>query len=192
MVNRPIVVEPTRRICAAAIVAVALAMAGCATQKVAFTQGIRGQYDLGNEDLKNLQYYVSSDITLQREFRREEGEISTGHNLVTKESGLVEQVIIRAQTPGVATEVDDTFLAVSFEPGVSLIFGSPPTDWDPERKYRLLAKRWTATYGEIDYGGKTFHATGDSRAAYLEIGVESLDEVKQRKTVLPGMTLPSK
>jgi hypothetical protein len=175
---------------AALLVALVLLTAGCAPQRVAFTQGIRARYGLGSEELKNLQYYVSSDITLQREFRREEGKISTGHNLVAKESGLLEQVIVRERTPGVATEVGDTFLAVSFEPGMSLIFGSPPGDWDPERKYRLLATRWTAAYGEIDYGGKIFHAVGDSRAAYLEIGVESLDAVKKRKTVLPGMTLP--
>lgn len=175
-----------------ALLAAVLAVSGCATQRVAFTQGIREQFDLGNEDLKNLQYYASGDITLQREFRREEGEISKSHNLVTKESGVVEQVIVRARTPGIATQVDDTSLAVSFEPGVSLIFGSPPGDWDPERKYRLLATRWTAVYGEIDYGGKTYHAVGESRAAYLEIGVESLDAMKKRKTVLPGVTLPTK
>jgi hypothetical protein len=192
MANPQTASDSTRTICAAVILAVSLAWTGCATQKVAFTQGIRTQYDLGSEDLKNLQYYVSDDITLQREFRREEGEISTSHKLVTKESGLVEQVIIRARTPGVATEVEDTFLAVSFEPGVSLMFGSPPTDWDPERKYRLVAKRWTITYGEIDYGGKTFHAVEGSRAAYLEVAVESLDAVKKQEKVLPGMTLPSK
>jgi len=175
-----------------ALLAAVLAVSGCATQRVAFTQGIREQFDLGNEDLKNLQYYASGDITLQREFRREEGEISKSHNLVTKESGVVEQVIVRAHTPGIATQVEDTSLAVSFEPGVSLIFGSPPGDWDPERKYRLLATRWTAVYGEIDYGGKTYHAVGESRAAYLEIGVESLDAMKKRKTVLPGVTLPTK
>jgi len=189
--NRAVAAQAARAICGAALLAAMLAVSGCATQRVAFTQGIRDQFDLGNKDLENLQYYVSADITLQREFRREEGGISKGHNLVTKESGLVEQVIIRARTPGVATQVDETSLAVSFEPGVSIVFGSPPGDWDPERKYRLLATRWTATYGEIDYGGKTFQAVGDSRAAFLEIGVESLDAVKKRKTVLPGVTLPS-
>jgi hypothetical protein len=192
MANRPIPSGSTRVRCAVAAVAFFVGLTGCATHKVAFTQGIRTQYDLGSEDLKNLQYYASSDITLQREFRSEEGEVSKAHKLVAKESGLVDQVIIRAGTPGIATQVEETFLAVSFEPGVSLMFGSPPTDWDPERKYKLVAKRWTATYGEIDYGGKTFQAVEGSRAAYLEVPVESLDAVKKQKKVLPGMTLPSK
>lgn len=189
---RPVAYGTIRLRCAVALVAVSAALCGCAAHKVAFTQGIRTQYDLGNEDLKNLQYYVSSDITLQREFRREEGEVSQTHRLVAKESGLVDQVVIRAGTPGIATEVEQAYLAVSFEPGVSLMFGSPPTDWDPERKYKLVAKRWTATYGEIDYDGKIFHAVEGSRAAYLEVRLESLDAVKKQKKVLPGVTLPSK
>ena len=174
----------------ALLMALALSAAGCAPQRVAFTQGIRTQYDLESEELKNLQFYVSDDITLQRDFRREEGEISKSHKLVTKEGGLLEEVVIPAGTPGIATEVGDSSLAVSFEPGSSLIFGSPPTDRDPDRKYRLSAKRWTDYYGEIVYDGKTFYAVGGSGRAYLEVGVESLDAVEKKKKVLPGMTLP--
>jgi len=169
-----------------------LSFAGCAPQRVAFTQGIRAHYDLGSEDLKNLQYYVSGDITLQRDFRREEGEISKSHKLVTKEGGLVEEVVIPAGTPGIATEVGESSLSVSFEPGSSLVFGSPPTDRDPERKYKLSAKQWTDYYGEIVYDGKTFYALEGSGRAYLEVGVESLDAVEKKKKVLPGMTLPGK
>src|SRR5512146_2147449 len=105
MVNRSIEIVSTRIFSAAVILAVSLAVAGCAHQRIAFTQEIRTYYDLGSDELKNLQYYVSSDITLHREFRREEGEISKSHRLVMKEGGLVEQVFIRAGTPGIAMEV---------------------------------------------------------------------------------------
>ncbi len=192
MVNRPNVHGLIRWIWLMGILGLFAVSTGCATHRTAFTQGIRTQYDLGAGDLKNLQYYVSSDITLQREFRKEEGEISATHKLVSKESGLLEQVIIRAGTPGIATQIDDTVLAVSFEPGLSLMFGTPATDWDADRKYKLMAKRWNPTYGEIEYGGKIFQAVEGSRAAYLEVAVESLDAVKKERKVLPGMTLPSK
>jgi hypothetical protein len=185
-------VEPMNVFAGALIIALALSVAGCAPQRVAFTQGIRTQYALGSEELKNLQYYVSGDITLQRDFRREEGEISKGHKLVAKEGGLLEEVVIPAGTPGIATEIGETSLAVSFEPGSSLIFGSPPTDRDPERKYRLSAKRWTDYYGEVLYDGKIFYAVEGSNRAYLEVGMESLDAVEKKKKVLPGMTLPEK
>ncbi len=180
----------TGRIFAAAILAAFFLLAGCTTYRVAFTREIREQYLLESEDLKKLQYYLSDDITLQREFVRGDAEVSKGHKLVTKETGLVEEVIVRARTPGVATEVGDTYIAISFEPGKSLYFGSPPADRDPERKYKLLANRWTDAYGEVPYDGRTFYAVGRSRAAYLEVLVDSLDAVKKSSKVLPGMTLP--
>ena len=190
MGSRPLAIDALKSCALLVLVAGSLSLAGCAPQRVAFTQGIRTQYDLGSEDLKNLQYHVSSDITLQRDFRREEGEISKSHKLVTKEGGVVEEVLIRAGTPGIATEVGETSIAVSFEPGSSLMFGSPPTDRDPERKYKLSAKRWTDYYGETLYDGKTFYAVEGSGQAYLEVGMESLDAVEKKKKVLPGMTLP--
>lgn len=177
---------------AAGLLASSLAAPGCASNRVAFTQQLRAQYDLTAEDLKNLQYYLSGDITLQREFRTEEREISKSHNLVRKEDGLVEQVFIRSGTPGVATDVGETTLAVRFEPGASLIFGSPPSDRDPQRKYRLSAERWTEYYGELSYGGKSYHAVDGSGQVFLEVVLESLDAVQTKRKVLPGMTLPGK
>jgi hypothetical protein len=192
MGSRPPAIDALKSRALLLLVAGSLSVAGCAPQRVAFTQGIRSQYNLSGEELKNLQYYVSGDITLQRDFRREEGEISEGHKLVAKEGGLLEEVLIPAGTPGIATEVGETSLSVSFEPGSSLIFGSPPTDRDPERKYRLSAKRWADYYGEIVYDGKTFYAVEGSGQSYLEVGMESLDAVEKKKKVLPGMTLPGK
>jgi hypothetical protein len=175
-----------------ALLAAVLAVSGCASHRVAFTQHLRTQYDLTGEELKKLQYYLSSDVTLQRGFRSEEGEVSGSHKLVRKEEGLVEQVVVRAGTPGVATEVGETYLAVSFEPGASLFFGSPPSDRDPDRKYKLSAKRWTEQYGELMYGGKEFYAVDGSGQACLEVVLESLNAVEERKKVLPGVTLPGK
>jgi hypothetical protein len=150
-----------------------------------------GPVGLEEGDLEKLQYYVSGDITLQRGFRREEGKISSTHRLVKKEEGLVEEVFIAAGTPGIATEVGPTSLAVSFEPGRSLTFGSPPDDRDPERKYTLSARRWADYYGELSYDGKTYHAVQGSGNVWLEVRAESLDTVKKKKKVLPGMTLPA-
>jgi len=178
------------RIPAAMLVAV-LALAGCAAGRTPFTQALREQYRLGEEDLKQLQYYIYGDITLQREFRREEGGISGSHKLVVKEGGLVEEVFIASGTPGVATEVGPSTIAVSFEPGGSLVFGSPASDRDTDRKYKLSAKRWTDYYGELVYDNKTWYAVKGSGRAFLEIDAESLDAVERKRKVLPGMILPA-
>jgi len=182
---------PRVRIPAAILVAL-LALSGCASGRVPFTQILRDQYGLEGDELKKLQYFVSGDVTLQREFRREEGEISKTHKLVKKEGGLVEEVFIAAGTPGIATEVGSTSISVSFEPGGSLVFGSPSPDRDPERKYKLSAKRWADYYGELVYDNKTYYAVKESGQVYLEVGAESLDAVEKKRKVLPGRTLPTK
>ena len=176
----------------AAMLVATVALTGCATGRIPFTQTLRNQYRLEGDDLKNLQYFISGNVTLQREFRREEGEISKSHKLVIKEGGLVEEVFIAAGTPGVATKVGPTTIAVSFEPGGTLEFGASPADRDPNRIYKLLAKRWTDYYGELIYDNKTYYAVKGSGQAYLEVDVESLDAVERKRKVLPGMTLPAK
>jgi hypothetical protein len=168
-----------------------IGISGCASGRIPFTQHLRNRYGLKEGDLRKLQYYVSGDITLQRGFRREEGEISGTHRLVQKEEGVVDEVFIPAGTPGTATEVGPTSLGVSFEPGRSLTFGSPPDDRDPERKYTLSARRWEDYYGELVYDNKTYFAVQGSGHVWLEIRAESLDTMKRMKKVLPGMTLPA-
>ena len=128
--RRSIAVPLCVRIPAAVLVAL-FALSACAGGRIPFTQTLRDQYGLEGDELKKLQYFISSDVTLQREFHREEGEISKSHKLVIKEGGLVDEVYIAAGTPGIATEVSPTSLSVSFEPGGSLIFGSPPPTWTP-------------------------------------------------------------
>ena len=180
-----------RGLVVASLIISLIGISGCATGRIPFTQHLRDRYGLEESDLKKLQYYVSGDITLQRGFRREEGEISSTHRLVQKEEGVVEEVFIAAGTPGIATEVGPTSLAVSFEPGRSLAFGSPSDDRDPERKYTLSARRWADYYGELSYDGKTFHAVPGSGHVWLEVRAESLDTVKKKRKVLPGMTMPA-
>ena len=179
------------RIPAAMLVAI-VALTGCATGRIPFTQTLRDQYRLEEDDLKKLQYFISGNVTLQREFRREEGEISKSHKLLIKEGGLVEEVFIAAGTPGIATKVGPTSIAVSFEPGGSLVFGTPSSDRDPNRMYTLSAKRWNDYYGDLIYDNKTYFAVKGSGQAYLEVGVESLDAVEKKRKVLPGMILPEK
>ena len=191
MRKSPSIGRLVRVLVVASLIIPLIGISGCASGRIPFTQHLRNRYGLEEGDLRKLQYYVSGDITLQRGFRHEEGEISATHRLVQKEEGVVEEVFIAAGTPGIATEVGPTSLAVSFEPGRSLTFGSPPDDRDPERKYTLSARRWEDYYGELVYDDKTYFAVKGSGHVWLEVRAESLDTVKKKKKVLPGMTLPA-
>ena len=113
---------------------------GCGSTQVPLTQELRTRHALSAEDLQNLQYYNSHEITLRRVVRTNSKQITDGHKLVLRSGQRVEEVVIQAGTPGVAVDVGADFMTVSFEPDTALTFslrGADVPDWalhpDPAR-----------------------------------------------------------
>jgi hypothetical protein len=201
-----------------ATAAIALLSSGC-HGFIDFTHELRDQHSLTRDELKNLQYYTSSTITLRRELESGGKQITGNHKLVVVAGKTIEEVVIESKTPGIALAVSDHSITVSFEQGTSIEFvasgsggnrateqfASPPPDpfpgnnpdrRDPEPQmvqgYFGPYALATNSSGQVIFQGKTFEAVGDSLTAHLMIGGESFEEtVKQHKT-LPGMRLPSK
>ena len=201
-----------------AVAAIALSSSGCHSF-IDFTHELRDQHSLTGAELKNLQYYTSSTITLRRELESGGKQITGNHKLVVVAGKTIEEVVIDARTPGIALAVSDHSITVSFEQGTSIefvasgssgnrsteAFAQPPPDPfpgnNPERRdpepqvvqgfFGPYALA-TSSSGQVIFQGKTFEAVGESLQAHLMIGGESFEEtVKQHKT-LPGMRLPSK
>lgn len=201
-----------------AAAAIAVLASGC-HGFIDFTHELRDQHSLTRDELKNLQYYTSSTITLRRELESGGKQITGNHKLVVVAGKTIEEVVIDAKTPGIALAVSDHSITVSFEQGTSIEFvasgssgnrategfatappdpfpGNNPERRDPEPQVvqgffgpYALA---TNSSGQVIFQGKTFEAVGESLQAHLMIGGESFEEtVKQHKT-LPGMRLPSK
>jgi hypothetical protein len=97
------------------------ALGGCASY-VPFTHELRTEHSLTDEEVKNLQFYVSHDITLRREVESGARKVTPGHKLLLISGKQIEEVVIAAKTPGVAVKVGQRALAVSFQPGTSLVF----------------------------------------------------------------------
>ncbi|MEP7126702.1 MAG: DNA-directed RNA polymerase, partial [Byssovorax sp.] len=74
------------------------------------------------DELKNLQYYTSSTITLRRELESGGKQITGNHRLVVVAGKTIEEVVIDAKTPGIAVAVSDHSITVSFEQGTSIEF----------------------------------------------------------------------
>src|SRR4051812_45154445 len=104
---------------------------GCSSY-VPFTQELRTANNLSKDDLKNLQFYTSQRITLRREVDSGGSQVTGTHKLVVLSGKTIEEVLIEEKTPGVVVAVGDRTLAVSFEPGTSIVFaaagepGAPP------------------------------------------------------------------
>ena len=117
----------------------ALALAGCGPRLVPFTHELRVQHNLSNDDLKNLQFYISHRITLRRELESGGSQVTANHKLLVVAGKNIEEVVIEEHTPGVAVEVGERTLAVSFEPGSSFLFAAAPEPGTPVSEVRSFA-----------------------------------------------------
>src|SRR6185295_4561428 len=61
---------------------------------------------VGEEDLRQLQLYVSSDIELSRVLRSEEAGVTAKHSLRVDKGRRVEEVLIAAGTPGILVKAE--------------------------------------------------------------------------------------
>ncbi|EYF00664.1 hypothetical protein [Chondromyces apiculatus] len=199
----------------------ALCLMGCGPRLVPFTHELRVQHNLTSKDLKNLQFYISHEVTLRRELESGGSQVTPGHKLLLLSGKSIEEVVIEKHTPGVATEVSDRALAVSFEAGFSMIFAASAEPGTPSPSFQSFATApdpfpgnpsspqpepiavpsgafggsyWLATEegGRVPYQGRLFEAVEQSLRAHLLIDAESLEEVVESRTVLPGVRLQSK
>ncbi|MEZ4298380.1 MAG: hypothetical protein R3B70_25740 [Polyangiaceae bacterium] len=105
---------------ASAVVVSALSM-GCASY-VPFTYEMRMEHRLTNDEVQNLQFYSSHEIKLHREVESQDRQVTPGHKLRLLSGKSVEEVVIPAKTPGVATRVWPDRIHVSFVSGTTLEF----------------------------------------------------------------------
>lgn len=196
----------------------ALCAAGCRTF-VPFTQELRDQNHLSEAELKNLQFYVSSTITLRRELDSAGRQVTGNHKLLVVAGKTIEEVVVESKTPGICVGVSPRTLSISFEQGTFLDFApaaarsyapdgpgfaSPPADLDPfpgnrgralDRASDLFSGAymiWVGPQSTVKFLGRTFDAAEDTARATLMIDAESLDQVVKQRKVLPGLRLPSR
>ena len=186
-------------------------LSGCRSL-VVFTHEMRAQHNLSDEDLRELQFYVSHDVTLRRELHTKRRIIDDGH-LKLHAGKAIEEVLVEAHTPGVATAVDADTIVISFEEGSSLDFSlrsaasiplvvEPPsragfaTAPDPFPAHESIAHDGTGSYWlmaddhtSVSYQGRIWEVVGETFRAHLMIDAESLEEVVESQTTLRGRRL---
>lgn len=148
---------------------------------VPYTDSLKQQYNWNNDEVKRLQFYVSHDIVLHHELREGSTDIVNG-KIKTINGKKVDEIIIRAGTPGVLTEIPkQNKMLVSFEidDNHNLSFGVNPNNGN---KYVLLASDWNKGVGNVHYAGQEYYAAADSKYAYLLVDLRKVhkEEVKQR------------
>lgn len=157
----------------------------CSPSLSPFTQRLIDQNRWTEEELKDIQFYLSKDIVLYRDYREGSSRIESGEIKIVK-GRKVEEIRIPKGTPGVAVfQPKNDKLAVSFEDHNDrfLIFGPNPKRGS---SYVLLASEWKNKRGKVKYDDKQYFTTTESAIATLLVDMKQSKKVKVKTRSVKG------
>ena len=164
-------------------------LTACSPSLSPFTQDLYEDYGWSEEDLRRIQFYLSDDIRLLREYRGGASEIVAGEITII-EGREMEEVLIPAGTPGVFLfSPRRNRFAISFEQGDEehfLMFGPNPKMGD---RYALLASSWNRSSGRVTYGGSKYRVSSRSAYASLLVDLKKVRREARRSRVAQGHTI---
>ena len=97
-------------------------LSGCSTY-VPYSLELKRKYQLTNDDLNKIQFYLSQKVELQREITTKDNkEIARGHSLKTERGKLIETIAFDSKLEGIVFKAYDDSLLVSFESKKYLTF----------------------------------------------------------------------
>jgi len=154
-------------------------MSSCSSKLSFFTQNLYYEFNWSEEELQKIQFYLSQDVILRRNFSAEESKISDGKIRVV-DGRKIEEVIFKKGIPGVVlfTPKNDRF-AVGFEQNDDrhLMFG-------PNSKYSgrfvLLAKDWDKRVGQVTYAKKLWRVSSESAYAALMVDLKAARKISKK------------
>jgi hypothetical protein len=159
----------------------------CAT-KIPYSKKVKEDFDLNENNLKNVQFYTSRTIILERD-ENKEVTATTGRDgeLIASSQEFSERIVIPANRPCIFESMDeDGSINIRFELGAgrTLKFKQRP-NVATDRFY--LHADWKDGRGELDYGGAVYYAVSGSSAAYLEVKLKQWKRKKNKDRVVKGM-----
>jgi len=147
-----------------------MTFSSCSKKLTPYTQRLQDDFEFSKDELQRIQFYLSSDIVLQRNLGVEETRISEG-KIQLIDGREVEQIVFKKGTPGILVfSPKENRLAISFEEGGDdkyLMFGP---NKQAGGRFVLLAKEWRNKLGKVSYNGKIYTTT--NRSAYSALLVD--------------------
>lgn len=169
------------------VLVITLLLTGCKSL-APFTNELRVDNQWSKGDLKNIQFYTSNKIVLNRQLKSNETEIVSG-KIKMVDGKRVEQVIIKKGTPGVAVAFPDAErIAVSFEISDQyyLTFGVNPKRG---KRFYLLGKDWKGKIGKVTYDDRVFLTSPESSDVFLAIDLKRINKEDYKVRTAKGRKL---
>lgn len=158
---------------------------GCSPRLSPFTQQLYDSNNWTEDDLRQVQFYLSDDVVLRREATSGNSRIEGGE-IKMVDGRKVEEIVIRKKTPGVLVFMPkEKRFAVSFETSDDrfLMFGPNPKAGN---RYILLASEWKRNRGKVTYDGKPFYTPSSSAYAALMVDLKKVRKVSVKSRTAKG------
>jgi len=152
-----------------------------------FTETIRQKNNLTLQDLKNIQFYTSNDILLNREINGSKNQIISGR-IKTVNNRQIEEILIPINTSCLVVDTaknGSIKLSFSDNEEKSLTFGVNQNT----TRYVLLAESWNGKEGTVHYGSDTYITKGFSYDTYLLVNMKELLKIKRKFKIEKGRKL---
>jgi len=180
-------------------------LASCTRVYVPYTLQLQEEYNLTDEEVMQLQFYVSDKVMLEREIIAVDKKVSKEHRLKKVEDKLVDQVVFRSLTPGIAVELLPYMLRVAFEDQGYITFKS---EGEPEDYYYFKSDRYgdeikekVVSYctwfqriedeifsnGLVTYNVNEYWVFFPETRPHLLVDEESLEKIKEQRRIVKGL-----
>ncbi|MBL7816408.1 MAG: hypothetical protein JNL70_15415 [Saprospiraceae bacterium] len=145
-----------------------ISLSSCGRELRPFTTNILREGNWSDSELSKIQFYLSDDIVIRRKLTEGSNEISSGGSIKIVKGEKVEEVRVKAGTPGVFLfRANDNHFAIGFDATNDkryLMFGANPKR---QGSYVLLASEWKDRYGKVRYDDRFFFTDEQSAIASL-------------------------
>jgi hypothetical protein len=170
-----------------AFTALLIVASGCAT-KIPLTNTIKQEYNLNETNIKKVQFFVSSQIILERSSKEGNSGTTSDGTLVSSENQIKDRIIIMPRTKCIFEKYgDNNSVLIRFEVGDGkfITFATRP-NMDAGKLY-LQADWIQGNGGKITYGNQEYFLTPESGNAFLLVKVKKSNRTKRKDRVVKGM-----
>ena len=151
---------------------------------VPYTDTLRKQQNWSEEQVKTIQFYLSSPIILQRKVTDASSDIVAGTIKIVN-GQKVDEVIISSGTPGVLVGENNNLFNISFEKGddYTLQFGS---NQYMDYHYSLAFSDIKNSIGKLTYNGVEYYTSPESLNAILMVDLRKINKTQLNQRIAEG------
>lgn len=156
-------------------------LSGC-SRTILFTHAMRQKIHQDGLDIREVQFYNSRKLILQRNLSYEETKIAQGE--IRFENGkFIELIEIKKHTPGVCESDDSKSLDISFESGENRKLKFMV---NARTNYQITALEWKDKFGKVNYDTLTYYIAPGGDKTLLKVKKDYIYKIDKKHRVAPG------